>query len=382
MITLARHIELLLLEHDCVIVPGIGGFIANHAEACYEEGEESLFQPPYRTIGFNPQLQVNDGLLVQSYMSVYDASYPAAYMQMEKDVDNLLMSLDMTGECTLENIGTLRKSLNQGITFTPEETGIVTPSLYGLYSYSIKALQDVVKEREIEKALQAAASAAMAITPGKPGQDKAEGTSKGKDVIIKIRRRWIDLSVSAAAAVILFFGVCYPAINSNTNASDTLVASVCPVDKAPATITTVKPAAPKPDTKPEAKVEKSTDIKTEAQPEVIPETKKEVSLEATQENSAIKKSDSKPEKIANVKTEAKNDKKYAIVLASYVSEVNANILIERLAKEGYKEGRFVKNGKVSRILYSGYATESEAHKALATLRGENAEFAEAWVLEI
>ena len=32
MITLAKHIELLLLEHDCVIVPGLGGFIANHAD--------------------------------------------------------------------------------------------------------------------------------------------------------------------------------------------------------------------------------------------------------------------------------------------------------------------------------------------------------------
>ena len=69
MISLARHIELLLLEHDCVIVPGLGGFIANHADARYTGDEEHLFLPPYRTIGFNQQLQVNDGLLVQSYMA-------------------------------------------------------------------------------------------------------------------------------------------------------------------------------------------------------------------------------------------------------------------------------------------------------------------------
>ena len=62
MISLARHIELLLLEHDCVIVPGLGGFIANHTEARYTGDEEHLFLPPYRTIGFNQQLQVNDGL--------------------------------------------------------------------------------------------------------------------------------------------------------------------------------------------------------------------------------------------------------------------------------------------------------------------------------
>ena len=33
MISLSEHIEILLLEHDCIVVPGLGGFIANHAVA-------------------------------------------------------------------------------------------------------------------------------------------------------------------------------------------------------------------------------------------------------------------------------------------------------------------------------------------------------------
>ena len=73
MITLSRHIELLLLEHDCVIVPGLGGFIANHMEAHYDQEGDRTFLPPYRTVVYNQQLQINDGLLVQSYMAAYDA---------------------------------------------------------------------------------------------------------------------------------------------------------------------------------------------------------------------------------------------------------------------------------------------------------------------
>ena len=67
MIELSKHIEVLLLENDCVIVPGLGGFIAHKRQAAYsiQKGE---FMPPLRTIGFNPQLIMNDGLLVQSYM--------------------------------------------------------------------------------------------------------------------------------------------------------------------------------------------------------------------------------------------------------------------------------------------------------------------------
>lgn len=33
MIELAQHIEVLLLENDCVIVPGFGGFVAYYTPA-------------------------------------------------------------------------------------------------------------------------------------------------------------------------------------------------------------------------------------------------------------------------------------------------------------------------------------------------------------
>ena len=72
MINLARHIEILLLEHDCVVIPGIGGFITNAEEARFLEQEWQMM-PPYRTVRFNQALKSNDGLLVQSYMNIYDA---------------------------------------------------------------------------------------------------------------------------------------------------------------------------------------------------------------------------------------------------------------------------------------------------------------------
>ena len=61
MIELAKHIEVLLLENDCVIVPGLGGFIAHNRPACIA-GTDGKFIPPMRTIGFNPQLIMNNGL--------------------------------------------------------------------------------------------------------------------------------------------------------------------------------------------------------------------------------------------------------------------------------------------------------------------------------
>ena len=89
MIELAQHIEVLLLENDCVIVPGFGGFIAHYAPAM-RVAEENLFLPPTRTIGFNPQLTLNDGVLVQSYMAVYDTNFSDATKMVEKEVAELI----------------------------------------------------------------------------------------------------------------------------------------------------------------------------------------------------------------------------------------------------------------------------------------------------
>ena len=56
MLRIDRHIEILLLENDCIIVPGLGGFVAYYSEAYYEEAE-NIYLPPYRTVGFNPVLK-------------------------------------------------------------------------------------------------------------------------------------------------------------------------------------------------------------------------------------------------------------------------------------------------------------------------------------
>ena len=369
MISLARHIELLLLEHDCVIVPGLGGFIANHAEARYSGDDEHLFLPPYRTIGFNQQLQVNDGLLVQSYMAAYDASYPAAHLQMEKEIEKMMNELEMTGEYTLENIGLLKKDLNQNITFTAPENGILTPHLYGLYSCEIKSLQSVIKEKEIEQALQAAATV-IPIDSKKVTQPKNEEKKSNKHVIIRLNRHWLDAGIAAAVAILLFFCFSYPALKTISNETDTVVAAFSPMEEMMAKPqTTPQPAIAIRNNRP-AKAEKTPAA------EVKPASPKE---ETVSEEKKLQTNEAN--NVAEPKAQAV-EPKFAIVLASYVSQHNAEMYIENLAKAGFAEGRFVKNGKVSRILYAGYTTEEEAQKALISLRQQSKEFAEAWVLEL
>lgn len=353
MISLARHIELLLLEHDCVIVPGLGGFIANYADALYSREGEHIFLPPYRTIGFNQQLQVNDGLLVQSYMAAYDTSYPFASLQLEQDLEKMLIELDMKGEYELENLGVLKKGLNQNIVFTAQDSSALTPPLYGLYSYEMLPLQRILQEREIEQNIQAASSMGLTNTDN---EFKVVSKKKHHDVVIRINRHWLDFGISVAAAVVLFFCFSYPALKNSSTDTDTVVAAFNPMGK--------------------------TDIpqKTFEVNKPIKEDVTTTSLEKT--NPTTPTNVAKQHEASNETEITTTAPKYVIVLASYVSHTNAEMFIQNLAKSGLTEGRYVREGKVSRILYSGYQTEAEAQTALRALRQQSNDFAKAWILAL
>ena len=128
MIQLQRHIEILLLGHDCVIIPGFGGFIAHHVDARYD-ADDRLWLPPYRTLGFNLQLTLNDSLLVQSYVEAYDMSYPDALRQIESEVEELKDVLSSEGAYEMDGVGTLHVNFEGNIEFEPCEAGILSPEV-------------------------------------------------------------------------------------------------------------------------------------------------------------------------------------------------------------------------------------------------------------
>lgn len=107
------------------------------------------------------------------------------------------------------------------------------------------------------------------------------------------------------------------------------------------------------------------------------------------DSKATPKVDSKTTpKVAEAKTtEVKNSGeqatsgRYTIVLASAVTEKNADEFIERLKKNGYKDAKKYKKGSMLRVVYSGFASENEARTQLKKLRG-NEPFDQAWVYEM
>lgn len=77
MIDVGQHIEFLLVSHDCVVVAGIGAFLANRYPAWWDE-KKNRFMPPRREIRFNPEVSHDDGLLAQSLMRRHGVAYETA----------------------------------------------------------------------------------------------------------------------------------------------------------------------------------------------------------------------------------------------------------------------------------------------------------------
>ena len=60
--SIVEIIEHLLLNHECVVLPGLGGFIVRDSP-CNFTADKSMIKPAFRNLFFNPHLTQNDGLL-------------------------------------------------------------------------------------------------------------------------------------------------------------------------------------------------------------------------------------------------------------------------------------------------------------------------------
>ena len=148
MMELRRHIEILLLSHDCVIVPNLGGFMAHHVAARYDKAD-GMFIPPCRLLGFNAQLNMSDSVLAQSYADAYDLSFPEAVRRVEHEVSLLKERIAKNGRYDFAGLGTLSVNSDGRYEFEPCPAGILTPSLYGFGAFEMPLLRHAVPSQVV-----------------------------------------------------------------------------------------------------------------------------------------------------------------------------------------------------------------------------------------
>lgn len=350
MIELERHIEILLLSNDCVIVPDLGGFMAHHVSARYDEDDE-MFLPPLRTLGFNPQLKINDSLLAQSYVEAYDISYPEALQRIEDEVNELKMHLATEGSYELNDIGLLSMNEEGNYQFTPCEAGILSPSLYGLGAFEMKPLKAVAAppvpvETEVEATQEEEEEPTAKIFGIDQSEDEQEEDEE--EDVVKIKFSWIRNTVAVAAILLALFLLTLP-----TGKTDMMTRTISNINS------NILFGMMSKDTNTSKIDIKKNDI------EKVPVKVDTILKKDTAQ--IVKQSDSLATK-----------KGYCIVLASYVSKQNAQIFIDMLKQKGLDSVEIYMHKDVRRVIYGNYQTQNEAYLALQSIH-KHKELGEAWV---
>lgn len=139
MATVVKYISELLHHHDCVIVPGLGGFVANHKPATVLE-EKNMFLPPVKEIGFNRSLSHHDGLLGNYIARCEGTSYQSAMLVVEAFVENVRLEIANGRMFDLDTIGTLRGDAIGNLQFSPAAGSSFLPDALGLTAFRFEPL--------------------------------------------------------------------------------------------------------------------------------------------------------------------------------------------------------------------------------------------------
>lgn len=129
MVNVGEHITRLLYDHDCVIIPGVGGFIANYRSSYLHD---NLLYPPSRTIHFNRKLNTDDGLLISDIASEHNLTYESAKAITEAFSRQVMTKLQTGKGFTLDPVGTLSLIEDDRIVFEPSGTENYLPDAFGL----------------------------------------------------------------------------------------------------------------------------------------------------------------------------------------------------------------------------------------------------------
>ncbi|MBO4945127.1 MAG: hypothetical protein J6C91_07725 [Muribaculaceae bacterium] len=131
MIPVARHIQYLIAQHDCVIIPGWGALIA-HIVPARIDARESLFTPPSRMVVFNPTVNHDDAMIASAIVRCEGCSYATARQAVGEYAGALRRQLDTEGSVTVDRVGTFRLSPEKATLFEPDSDGIANAQFFGL----------------------------------------------------------------------------------------------------------------------------------------------------------------------------------------------------------------------------------------------------------
>ena len=316
--TVSFYIAYLLVEQECVIIPGFGALVVSYPE----NNSDNPFLPPVSFLGFNSEIRHNDGLLANTIVKGEKIRYKEACLQIRQYVDFLNNQLSSSRKTAIPWVGDFNLSSENKILFTPATQLSCNANLFGLQPITIPTLVELEESRT------------------------KKYSKSNKDIIyIPIHRHMIRWTASAAAILAILFLTSAPLNESQNNILHKEAAILNPnVWMSPIKETAYEP-------EPVLMAEENVVVETIVEPEVVPETVENLNLYH-----------------------------YYIVVASVQSEIAAKEEMKLSRYAVFSELNVISKNDRYRIYVQKFTDKLQAESYLSQLRKDYPQHASAWLL--
>lgn len=348
---LDKYISQLLYQYDCVVVPDLGGFVANYKPASINPLKNTI-SPPSKGISFNKNLNNNDGLLANFIAQKKNISYDKACAEIKSNVNQIKQKLNTETTIKLEGIGVLFYDAEKRVQFNPENSLNYLLDTYGLDTFYCLPIKKATLEEKITKEFKDRTVPLVAVKNKKLSKKILIAAAVG--IPLAILTIWIptqfDLSNTGYANLNPFksslkstyIAKTLPTKNNNTLNEDSFIDALKEAEK-------------------NKKFLNYSFIKGE-NPTII---------------NTKEKTTEKP--ISTYVVDKIVELHYHIIGGCFSKKNNAKRMVKRLKKEGFNASIIGKRKGLWTVSYNSFSTRKEAVKALAEAKNNNEK---AWILNM
>ena len=387
---LSRHIEYLLCEHNSVAIPGIGIFVTEELQARYY-ADEKLYLPPFRSVHLDTSNSNDDGKLENCLIQLHRVTRNVARKWISEYIDEINHSLMDMGYMDMGTIGRLVMASDGQIDFEVCEAGVNTPEFYGLDSFHMPKLPAFAHKRHaykdpthftirlrrttVHRFMAAAAMLIVALTIIVPNY----GT-------LNLNGKFQAQLASAESLITLFYNnpqpIAQPIAEIPMHVIPELVNEVQTIntlgiaeqttevhtstgtieESEPVSLQTENTTQPEEPATPQEEVVAQSEEPAPLQEEVVSST------EAT----------TTPATTANERTSLEV-KGYCVVMASAITNKGAELLIDKLNKEGFTNAVKYNDNGMLRVVLTGYSDEASARAEIAVVRATDKLYSGSWL---
>ena len=202
---IAKYVGELLFDYECIVIPGLGGFIAEDKPVSINRVTDK-FSPSYRKVHFNIHLRANDGLLINHVAQQENVGYKTAKQRVDSFVHLCHKALEEGKRINFKHIGSIYYDEDKNIVFNQDEKINYNADSFGLTDIVSPSIRRETDEEKVKKVVKSAIDSAIKKPKEKPKEDRKPAVEKApRRKVMQANRRKSSFTNQLIFLTVVFF---------------------------------------------------------------------------------------------------------------------------------------------------------------------------------